>query len=384
MSDPPLCPESLDRVASGPGATRWSPAPGRLATMADVARAAGVSSMTVSRVINGREGVSQAVRAYVQSVIARLGYHPNEAARALGGYSPPRICLLYRNPYASHFPDFVKSSVEVAGRGLIHLVMRQCPTAADAARVVEELASTVEGFILAPPLGEMTEVRRMLIETRAPAVALATPLSDPSLTTIGVDDYAAAVAMTRHLVGLGHRRIGFIEGNPQQQASAVRRAGYLAALTEAGVVEDAQLIAPGLFTYRSGLDAAEKLLALPQPPTAIFASNDEMAAATVTIALARGMTVPADLSVCGFDDTALATTIWPALTTVRQPLAEMAERAVVHLAALVDHRRKNALIRHARIELPYSIVRRQSDAAPRSRPEEIGARQSDPTHQHIT
>lgn len=340
----------------------------RTPTMADIARAAGVSPMTVSRVVNRREGVSLEVRDHVASVIAQFDYAPNEAARALVGYATPRIALLYRNPYASHFPDFVKSSIEVASGGLIHLAMRQCPTAEDAVAAVRELSGKIEGFILAPPLGEMATVRDALIAVRVPGVALATPLADPSITTIGVDDHAAARDMTRHLIALGHRRIAFIEGNPEQLATERRRSGYRTALTEAGLDYDEDLVAPGLFSYRSGLDAAEALLDLDPPPTAIFASNDEMAAATITVALSRGLKVPSDLSVCGFDDTALAEMIWPALTTIRQPLGEMAEQAVIRLAALIQRNRKSLLMRHERCDLPYTLMRRQSDAAPRCRP----------------
>ena len=131
--------------------------------------------------------------------------------------------------------------------------------------------------------------------------------------------------MTDHLIGLGHRRIGFIVGSANQTASALRREGYCAALAAAGIAELPELIRQGDFTYRSGLARANALLDLADPPTAIFASNDDMAAAVVAAAHWRHLDVPRDLSVCGFDDTAMATTILPELTTVRQPIAEMAQ-----------------------------------------------------------
>jgi LacI family transcriptional regulator len=166
---------------------------------------------------------------------------------------------------------------------------------------------------------------------------------------------------------LGHRRIGFIAGNPNLSASAQRLEGYRAALAAVGIEEDPALIVDGLFTYRSGLDAAEQLLDLPDPPTAIFSSNDDMAAATVAMAHRRGLDVPGDLTVCGFDDTTLATAIWPELTTIHQPIADMA-RAAVDLLVSSLRRQKTGEGAAAQHVLDYTLIRRQSDAPPRRRP----------------
>ena len=129
-------------------------------------------------------------------------------------------------------------------------------------------------------------------------------------------------------------------------------------------------IAEGLFTYRSGLDAADQLLELAEPPSAIFASNDDMAAATVAIAHRRGLDVPGDLTVCGFDDTALATTIWPELTTIRQPVTEMSRIAVELLVHAIRMQKagRSAEIKEPHLLADYALIRRQSDAAPRRRP----------------
>jgi len=174
--------------------------------------------------------------------------------------------------------------------------------------------------------------------------------------------------MTRHLVSRGHRRIGFIIGHPNQTASGRRLDGYRAGLAEAGLAPVRELITQGYFTYRSGLDAAEQLLALKAPPTAIFASNDDMAAATVAVAHRLGLDVPADLTVCGFDDTALATTISPELTTIRQPITDMSREAVQMLIAEIRRRRANEPAEHPHTLLNFELIRRQSDAAPRRRP----------------
>ena len=182
--------------------------------------------------------------------------------------------------------------------------------------------------------------------------------------------------MTRHLVALGHRRIGFVCGNPNQTASDRRLAGYRDALIEAAIEVDDALIMPGLFSYRSGLDAAEQLMTLEARPTAIFASNDDMAAATVAVAHRHGIDVPGDLSVCGFDDTAIATTIWPELTTIHQPIAAMSRAALDLLAGEVRRRRAGQAIATRHMLLDFELVRRQSDATPRRRPPAIGPRRS--------
>ena len=186
------------------------------------------------------------------------------------------------------------------------------------------------------------------------------------LFSVSIDDFAAAYAMTRHVLSLGHRRIGFILGNPAQTASANRLAGYRSALEDAGIAFADSLTAQGVFTYRSGLDAAEQLLALEVAPTAIFASNDDMAAATVAVAHRRGLDVPGDLTVCGFDDTTLATAIWPELTTIHQPIADMSRAAVEMLVSNI--RRQQALQERHQL-LDFTLIRRQSDAAPRRRPQ---------------
>jgi len=169
--------------------------------------------------------------------------------------------------------------------------------------------------------------------------------------------------MTRYLLELGHRRIGFINGHPNQTATGQRFKGYVDAMTEAGLSVDADQVAQGYFTYRSGLDAAEKLLES-YGPTAIFASNDDMAAATMAVAHRRGLEVPGDLAVAGFDDTPLATTVWPQLTTVRQPIADMAKEAVRLLVEQIRGRRTGTEPQLVHKMLKFTLVKRDSSAPP--------------------
>jgi LacI family transcriptional regulator len=201
------------------------------------------------------------------------------------------------------------------------------------------------------------------------AVAVSSARPHERVSAVGIDDYRAAHDMTRHLLSLGHRRVGFIIGDRHQHCSERRKAGFNDAIRDAALDPAvAMLMVQGDFSYRSGLDAAEVLLAAEPRPTAIFASNDDMAAATVAIAHRRGLEVPGDLTVVGFDDAPLATTIWPELTTVRQPITQMAGVAVDLLVRHIRARRAGEPLPCEHALMAYELVRRQSDAAPRSRP----------------
>jgi LacI family transcriptional regulator len=173
--------------------------------------------------------------------------------------------------------------------------------------------------------------------------------------------------MTERLISLGHRRIGFVKGHPKHSQSPQRLEGYLAALAEAGLPAPDELVVQGYFTYRSGLEAAEKLLALKDRPTAIFAANDDMAAGAVAVAHRHHLEVPGDLSVVGYDDSALATTIWPELTTIRQPIADMSREAVRLLSDEIRSRRAGEQPQHREALLDFKLIVRQSDAPPASR-----------------
>ncbi|WP_395398032.1 LacI family DNA-binding transcriptional regulator [Novosphingobium sp. BL-8A] len=337
-------------------------------TIADVAALAGVSMMTVSRVINSEPKVRQTTRDAVNAAIAQLNYAPNRAARSLAGASQLRLGLLYSNPSEAFLSAFIVGSLEEAGRSDVQIIVQKVEDGEDLGLAAERMvAGGIHGVILPPPLNEASEVLAILRKADMPTVAVSTATPHEGIATIMIDDRSAARELTAHLIDLGHRRIGFIAGHPDLSASGARREGYREALEEAGIAFDEALVAQGYFTYRSGLDAAEELLSLEDQPSAIFASNDDMAAATVAIAHRRGLDVPGDLTVCGFDDVALATTIWPELTTIHQPIVEMSRRAVELLVTLLRNKRK-AEIGEQRIEIEYRLVRRQSDAAPRRRP----------------
>jgi len=334
-------------------------------TIADVARLANCSPMTVSRVINNEASVRQETREAVQAAIAQLNYAPNRAARSLAGAAQLRIALLYTNPSASYLSEFLMGSLEEASKTDIHLVVERCEFDKDEERVVESLiASGIDGFVLPSPLCDEQKLLDLLAEKGLRAVLVGPGKPDKRFSAVMIDEYQAAFDMTKHIIGLGHRRIGFIIGNPHQTASGQRLNGFLDAMHAADLDVPDKMLVQGLFTYRSGFDAAIRLLDQPEPPSAIFASNDDMAAATVAVAYRRHLEVPVDLSVCGFDDTAIASTIWPELTTIRQPIAEMSRKAVEILARETRTIRSGKSPKPTEVTLDYQLVRRQSDAAP--------------------
>lgn len=334
-------------------------------TIADVARLAGCSPMTVSRVINREASVREDTRESVRAAIKQLNYSPNRAARSLAGASQIRIALLYTNPSASYLSEFLMGCLDGASHSDLHLVVGRCAFGEDELDVVRRLvASGIDGFLLPPPLCDERPLLDLLRELDGRAVLVGPGTAEPEDWAVMIDEYQAAYDMTRHIIGLGHKRIGFIIGNPHQTASGQRLSGYLDAMAAAGLEVPDGLVRQGLFTYRSGIDAAMYLLDQPDPPSAIFASNDDMAAATVAVAQRRHLDVPLDLTVCGFDDTPIASTIWPELTTIRQPIHDMAQRALELLAAELRAERNGKPSEPVHLKLDYSLVRRQSEGAP--------------------
>ncbi len=335
------------------------------ATVQDVARAAGVSAMTVSRVVNGGSNVREATREAVNKAIELLNYRPNTAARSLAAGEPTQIGLLYANPSAAYLSQFLIGALAAARRAGCHLVLEPCDgeSAEEQAEATRQFAGAeVHGVILPPPLSESAAVQAELAEAGIPWVAIAMGRQAPGTLNVRIDDYAAAKAITWHLIELGHRDIAFIKGHPNQIASQERYRGFADAMADAGVAEDALIVEQGYFTFRSGTVAAKKLLSAATRPTAIFASNDDMAAAAIGVAHRRGLHVPGDISIVGFDDTSLATNVWPELTTVRQPISQMAECAVeLLLGRMKDKDGENAAMEQV---LPFELVQRESAGPP--------------------
>ena len=340
------------------------------ATVQDVARLAGVSPMTVSRVVNGEKNVRDSTRKAVLSAVQQLNYVPNAAARSLARAEAAHIGLLHMNPSASYLSKLMVGALEGCRRQGCQLVVAGCGAAEDedvegAQRLVDD---AVDGVVLVAPLPELSQVREVFSAAGIPFVGVAVGETPDFAPNVRIDDFAAAHDLTRHLLAAGHRRICFIRGHPNQSSSERRYQGFAAALEEARLQPQADLIEQGYFSYRSGLEAADRLLSRPAPPTAIFASNDDMAAATVSVAHRRGLLVPDDVSIVGFDDTAIATTVWPELTTVRQPVEAMVEAALGLLLEELRARRAGEAPERREEVLAYAIIERGSVAAPRARP----------------
>ena len=336
-------------------------------TIEDVARAAGVSAMTVSRVINRGKNVRESTRAAVLEAIEQLSYSPNTAARSLAAGQATHIGLLYANPSAAYLAQFLIGALHAARSAGVQLVIESCESedADEQAEVTRRFAtSDVEGVILPPPLSESQPIMAELDAMGIPVVTVAMGAPREDSLNVRIDDHAAAMEMTRHLLDLGHRRIGFIKGHPNHIASHDRYRGFCDALSGAGIEADKAPVEQGYFSYRSGLTAGERLLARADRPTAIFASNDDMAAATISVAHRMGLVVPDDVSIVGFDDTALATSVWPELTTVKQPIAAMAEAALELLIPDLRSRRGGTPRKFTERVLSHAMIIRESSGPP--------------------
>lgn len=339
------------------------------ATIHDVARLAGVSPMTVSRVVNREGNVREATRAAVLTAVKDLQYAPNAAARSLAGAGGARVGLLYSNPSAAYLSEFLVGALDEASRSGAQVVLEKCEAddpQAEAAAVQKLIKGGVAGVILPPPLCESIAVLSEFQLAGVPAVSVATGRFRGDASCVRIDDFRAAHEITRYLLQLGHRRIGFIAGHPNQTASGERQSGFEAAMREAGIKADKSMIVSGFFSYRCGLDAADELLSRKTIPTAIFASNDDMAAAVVSVAHRKALDVPRDLSVVGFDDTPIATTIWPELTTIRQPIAAMAGIALELVVREIRRRKEGIEIKPLDHLVVHTLIERSSTAAPKT------------------
>lgn len=354
-------PQSVPRGEGRKAGRRAGNAP----TINDVALAAGCSPMTVSRVINGNAKVSDTARQAVNRAIQRLNYSPNRAARSLAGGEQTRIAVLFENPSSSYLGEFLFGALAEASRSDFQIIVRSSENRTATKSLVRHLAEGgIQGFVLPPPLCDDQCILDLVVDLNAIAIAVGPSNATQSQGAVLVDDIQAAYDLTRHIISLGHERIGFIKGNPEQVATGRRLKGYLKAMRDAGLQIDKSLIVQGQFTYRSGMDGAEKLLSVDPRPTAIFASNDDMAVATIAVAQGRHLDVPKDITVCGFDDTEMASSIWPELTTIRQPIREMAAWAINTMESLIRAKRHDMRAPTITETIPHKLVRRASDAAP--------------------
>ncbi len=347
---------------------------GQAVTIDQVAALTKVSPMTVSRVVNGKGNVRDSTREKVLAAIKKLGYQPNLAASALAAAQNTRIALIHSDPSGAYLRELLLGVLRAVSHTSIQLVIDYWDGLTPEAerKAARALAKSVAGVILPPPLCESEPAVQELVKAKVPVVSIASGRFNRQVSCVRIDEYRAAMEITAHLIAKGHTRIGFIHGHRNLSASLRRFEGFRAALEEAGLAFDPALVEYGDYTYRSGLAAAEKLLAVSPAPTAIFASNDDMASAAVSVAHRQGLDVPRDLSVVGFDDTSTATAVWPELTTVHQPIAAMADTAIDLLLREIRDQGKvtRTVFDHV---VAHQLVQRESVAPPRKRVAAAGA-----------
>lgn len=302
-------------------------------TIIDVAERAGVSIKTVSRVINNERHVSTETRTRVRKAVADLGFEANEQARGMRSQKEERshvVAQLYGDhggPYTADIQIGLLSRCRYFG---YHLVIEELDyRSPDVERHTRDLLRRlkIDGAVLTAPLTDNPIIQGVLNEAGVPYVRVTPLVESRHLPSVRSDEKRAAYQLTQHLIALGHRRIGFIRGLENHAATHLRYAGFEQAMGEAGLAIDPALIEDGEFRYFAALPCANRLLSHADRPTAIFASNDEMAAAVIKVAHERDLRLPDELSVVGFDDVPTAEMLWPPLTTVRQPVVKLGAAA---------------------------------------------------------
>ena len=341
----------------------------RRSTIDDVARLAGVSIKTVSRVVNREANVRETTREKVEKAMAELNYRPNPSAQNLASRRAHLIVLVYDDT----------SAYEVSSSGYIIRLQQGAQKACRKAgfellinpvnfrkpHVGKELRDVIErfrpaGIIVAPPLSNMPTIVRAVKETGTPCVRLAHGGGNGSEYSIVTNDRGFSAEMTAYLASLGHERIAFIKGDAVAKAVGNRFDGYRDGLEQAGIPYRAELVAQGDSSVGSGEACGAALLQRDSRPTAIFCANDDMAAGVLRVANRLGVRIPEDLSIAGCDDIALCRQVYPSLTTIRQPLDTMAEAAS---QALIEGARGKP--REAQLEVvPATLEIRESTAPP--------------------
>ena len=296
-------------------------------TIDDVAKAAGVAIKTVSRVLNDEPNVREETRARVLAAVEALHYFPSLSARSLAGRRSYLLGLVYENPSANYIVDIQHGAMARCRQEKFRLFVHQC-SGRDAELIRDIMGlvdqTHVDGLVVPAPLSQSVDLIRALDRRKLPFVRISPSNLEHRSPSVDMDDEGAAREMTEHLIELGHTRIGFITGHPTHHASALRLNGYQAALQAHRIPYVPGYVRQGHFVFESGLGAGRELLALPKRPTAVFASNDDMAAGVLMAAHELGLQVPSQLSVAGYDDTYIARITWPRLTTVHQPSYDMA------------------------------------------------------------
>lgn len=329
-------------------------------TLSDVAKLAKVSIKTASRVVRREPKVSAKTRATVEEAIKTLNYRPSVAPRAAVGSRSYVIGLIFDNPNSSYIVELLQGALEQSRKEGYHLIVE--PVNLTSSTIDEDInnllvQSNLDGMVLPPPLCDEPQILQALTAAEKPFARISPSISMDLGLRVDIDDYDAAKQMTKKLIDLGHKAIGYVTGRTGTATTRRRLDGFLSAMKDANLAVPDNFILEGNFEYRRALDAGEALLKQPHRPTAIFASNDEMAAGLIAAAHKAGLSVPEDLSIAGFDDSMVATVVWPQLTTVRQPIKKMAATAV---EILIEECRGQSKDEGKIRQLPIKIVMRES------------------------
>lgn len=343
-----------------------TPSPGATIKMKDVAAHAGVSIKTVSRVLNNEPYVQDALRQKVREAVEALDYVPSQSARALRGarsYNITLICHRGNSPYINEIQFGAMVACQKHGYQLsIALVAGLEKATPEEIRAEFEKMRAVyrsDGVILTAPYSNDPRILDVLHDLQIPTTCVGPMPEGSTGNVVQIDEYAAAKELTQHLIDLGHRRIAFVRGLEDQQATHVRFRAFEDTMRAAGLEVDQQLVQPGNFQFEGGFEAGEKLFALDHRPTAVFAANDDMAAGLITAARLEGIEVPRDLSVVGFDDSSVAVRMVPRLTTVRQPIPEFGEQAII---SFVENLGRGGELSESRKVLPHELILRETTA----------------------
>lgn len=325
-----------------------------MTTIVDVAKHAGVSFKTVARALNGEANVRPATREKVMRAVDELGYVPNIAARGMRSKTPTVVALVHDNPSESWAAQVQLGAMEGCQSEGFSLIYSSAHDPAS----LKALSKTpgLMGILVGAPQSDSNAIALRLSDLDVPFIRVATPLSIGASPHLSVDDRAGARDIVRHLISLGHRDIAHLQGPEGNPAAELRRKGYEDALAEADLSVPESGIERGAFTVASALPGARALLTRSPRPTAIFAANDDMAAACLAEAYRLQLRVPDDVSIAGFDDAPIARAVFPGLTTVRQSTRDMAKLAVEQLAAL----RRGETLGDPLTTVPHTIVVRES------------------------
>ncbi len=335
-------------------------------TINDVAARAGVSKKTVSRVINRSPLLSDATREKVEVAIREIGFVPNPQARALALRRNFLIVLLHDNPNAQTVLNFQTGVLQTIRDSDLALVVRPVDRGSD--DMLDDIRTFLEkhrplGVLLLPPISERDDLAQLCRDAGVEYVRVGSALLDDDAHCVASNDSEVVAEACQLLIDRGHRRIGFVRGPSGFRSAQEREDGFLATLKRAGITPEKSFMAQGNYRFDSGVIAGDKLLGVAPRPTAIFASNDEMAAGVLHAAKARGIEVPAMLSIVGFDDSPTASHLWPPLSTVRWPIVEMGRIAARKLVAryLPDYDEQDE---NLPTRLASTFVDRASIAAP--------------------